>query len=298
MLHKTTKAATTATDAGIFTALAATYAVDRVGDRIVKGAFEGTIAAWQESQKQVPVHWDHEGSASSVIGSVDPMSMQETEDGLYVEGKLDLEESETAREAWRSMKDNRVSLSFGYMTTRERKAKDGINELLEIDLFEVSIVPAPANPDTRLLSLKSAEDPKTLRKRTNEIALEVAQSCDPPRRPEVLVNVEPPPKFHITDGAITTEVPAIQVDETKIRSIVTDELAKQVSEVEDGEELVEPTPQDPLRKRTYEVALEVSNGGMKVRKHQEPDPEPEPPLDAAELRRRSFEARLSIASGE
>jgi hypothetical protein len=34
---------------------------------------------------------------------------------------------------------------------------DGVRELREVDLFEISIVPAPANEDTRLLSLTSAD---------------------------------------------------------------------------------------------------------------------------------------------
>jgi hypothetical protein len=55
------------------------------------------------------------------------------------------------------MKNGSMSLSFGYLVTRETKGADGANELHEIDLFEVSIVPAPANPDTRILSMKSVE---------------------------------------------------------------------------------------------------------------------------------------------
>jgi uncharacterized protein len=82
--------------------------------------------------------------------------MAEVEKGLYVAGALDLDTSEVAREVWRSMKANRVSLSFGFVTTKSHERADGVTELHEIDLFEVSIVSAPANADTRILSLKSA----------------------------------------------------------------------------------------------------------------------------------------------
>jgi hypothetical protein len=44
--------------------------------------------------------------------------MREIDAGLYVEGKLDIEDSELAREAWRSLKRNRIGLSFGYLITR------------------------------------------------------------------------------------------------------------------------------------------------------------------------------------
>src|SRR6266498_964343 len=159
MEHLLLKAATTATtDQGEFTAIAAAYTVDRVKDRIVPGEFKNTIDRWQQSGKLIPLHWNHEGDPKSIIGSITPASMRETDDGLYVEGKVDLNDSETAREAWRSMKNGSMSLSFGYIATKTRKATGGITNLLELDLFEVSIVPAPANADTRVLSLKALVD--------------------------------------------------------------------------------------------------------------------------------------------
>ena len=94
-----------------------------------------------------------------MIGFVDPLSMRESDEGLYVKGQLDLEDSEVGREAWRSMKNNAVSLSFGYVVTKAQDRADGVRELEGIDLFEISVVPHPANPDTRFLSLKSATAP-------------------------------------------------------------------------------------------------------------------------------------------
>jgi HK97 family phage prohead protease len=155
MEHLTVKAVATATDLGEFAAIAAAYTVDRVKDRIVPGAFEKTIAERQASRKRIPLHWDHRGDAANVIGSIDPAATREVDLGLYVEGKLDLQHSQVAREAWRSMKNNAVSLSFGYVTLKTRN-RGGINDLLELDLFEVSIVPHSANPDTRVLSMKAA----------------------------------------------------------------------------------------------------------------------------------------------
>jgi HK97 family phage prohead protease len=156
VLHKTiaTKAQTI-TDRGEFTAIAAAYSIDRVGDQIVPGAFKGTIRRWRQSGKDIPLHWDHEGTPEAIIGGVNPSLMREMKDGLYVAGKIDLEDSELGREAWRSVKSNRLSLSFGYLATREEKSGD-VNRLLEIDLFEVSVVAAPANADTRFLSFKNA----------------------------------------------------------------------------------------------------------------------------------------------
>lgn len=156
--HKTIKAAARLTsELGEFAALAATWSVDRDRDQIVRGAFRRTIQRWQLSQKRIPVHWNHSPQPKNIIGSVDPGSLRETAEGLFVRGKVDLENSEVARDAWRLMKDNAVSLSFGFLTTDSFEREDGVQELREIDLFEISITPAPANSDTRILSVKSAE---------------------------------------------------------------------------------------------------------------------------------------------
>jgi uncharacterized protein len=139
MEHLSVKAVATATELDEFTAIAATYDIDRVKDQIAPGAFERTIARWQPSGKNLPVHWNHSGAAADIIGAIDPAAMREIPDeGLCVEGKLDLQHSEVAREAWRSMKNNAVSLSFGYLVTKSRKRRDGIQDLLEIDLFEIT----------------------------------------------------------------------------------------------------------------------------------------------------------------
>jgi hypothetical protein len=54
------------------------------------------------------------------------------------------------------MKNNAVALSFGYLTKAQERRPGGINALLEIDLFEITIAPGPINPETRFLSLKAA----------------------------------------------------------------------------------------------------------------------------------------------
>ena len=189
--HKAVEAQThVANDLGEFAAFAATNDVDRVKDRIRFGAFEKTIADWRASGKRVPLHWQHRGEAHNVIGSADPARMREVAGlGLYVEGKLDLDDSEVAREAWRSMKDNRVGLSFGYMTVKSQR-RDGINHLLELDLYEISIAPGPINPQTRILETKSlAIEERNLRRRCDQTALEAALGWEP-----ITASVDPQPE--------------------------------------------------------------------------------------------------------
>jgi HK97 family phage prohead protease len=158
LARKTIKAAArVSTDLGEFSALAAAWSHDRDGDQIVRGAFASSIERWQASGKRVPLHYNHSANPKHIIGWVDPASMREIREGLFVRGKLDLENSEVARDVWQLVKNNTISLSFGYLVTDASKRADGIQELREIDLFEVSLTPAPANPDTRVLSFKSTD---------------------------------------------------------------------------------------------------------------------------------------------
>lgn len=158
LLHKQLDTATErTTDQGDFTAIAAAYTPDRAGEIIRRGSFTTSIGKWLASGKQLPVHHEHKGSAENVIGSIDPRTMAEREDGLYVEGKIDIADSKIAREVWRSMKRNRASLSIGYLVLDKATRADGLVELREIDLLEVSIVSQPANADTIVLSTKHAE---------------------------------------------------------------------------------------------------------------------------------------------
>ena len=152
------KATATTTELGQFEALAAVFGnIDRDGNRIVKGAFRDTITAWQDMGRSVPLHWAHSPDPEDIVGSVDPASMRETDEGLVVKGQLNLYGSERARQAWRAMKSGNIGLSFGYLVQRKRKAADGANELTALDVFEISLAPGPANPRTRVISMMSAD---------------------------------------------------------------------------------------------------------------------------------------------
>jgi HK97 family phage prohead protease len=155
MEQKTLQAQTQATtDLGEFEAIAAAWTPDREKDVIHRGAFAGTIRQWRRSGKRLPLHWDHKGDPDKIIGHIDPLSMQERPDGLYVKGQVDLEGSQLGREAWRLIKSGVVGLSFGYLPTQAKARSGGGRDLHELDMFEVSITPAPMHPDTRILSTK------------------------------------------------------------------------------------------------------------------------------------------------
>jgi uncharacterized protein len=135
--------------------VASTYDVDRQGDVVAPGAFAKTLADWRSAGRMVPLHWDHSSEPEDIVGYVDPSDMEETQAGLTVKGKVDLE-TERGREAWRLLKANTVGFSFGYLATKTHDRDDGVRVLDEIDIFEVTVTAAPANNRTRVLDLKSA----------------------------------------------------------------------------------------------------------------------------------------------
>lgn len=146
---------------GRFSALAAVWdVVDRVGDAMRAGAFTETLRRWRESGKRIPIVWSHKtDSPETVIGSADPNDVRETTSGLLVNGALDIDDSPTAKRVWQLLKSGAVSgWSFGYLTNRERRGDDGVNNVLEVELLELGPTVSPANPATATIGVKGLTD--------------------------------------------------------------------------------------------------------------------------------------------
>jgi HK97 family phage prohead protease len=127
---------------------------DRGGDVVLKGAFAKSIDDYKESGTMPPVLWQH--SPNEPIGVW--TSMKEDDYGLYLEGRLaiTIPEGHKAREL---MKMKAVTgLSIGY-SLREGgyeydKSKD-VFLLKDIELWEVSLVTFPMNPEARVGNVKN-----------------------------------------------------------------------------------------------------------------------------------------------
>jgi HK97 family phage prohead protease len=130
--------------------------VDAQGDRVLPGAFEKSLASWRAKGSPIPVLWSHDwGNPQAHIGAADPNLVEEVERGLKVRGQIDLD-NPFAGQVYKLMKGRRVvQFSFAYDIVKERRAKDGANELVELDIIEVGPTLRGANPDTELLSVKS-----------------------------------------------------------------------------------------------------------------------------------------------
>lgn len=144
------------TDAGTFEALVSVFGnVDLAGDRVVKGAFAKSLERWGDSGDPIPILWAHQwDNPQAHLGGV--LEAEERDDGLWIRGKLDVDERDTyASLIWRKMKSRLVrEFSFAYDVLDEKAADDGANELLELELLEVGPCLKGVNPNTQLLAVK------------------------------------------------------------------------------------------------------------------------------------------------
>lgn len=141
-------------DDGFFSGYGSVFGnVDSYGDVVVEGAFDETIKDHQAKGVMPPVLWQH--YASEPIGVF--TKLEEDEHGLYVEGKLLINDIQKAREAHSLLKAGAISgLSIGYSIKKGNwNEADGIYELLAVKLFEISVVTFPANEESVVETVKS-----------------------------------------------------------------------------------------------------------------------------------------------
>lgn len=123
-----------------FAGYAALFDITDAGrDTIRQGAFARTLAA---RQSPLPLYWQHR--PDQTIGVIEQVA--EDTRGLRVVARIDRPASRAAL----LLKQGAVSgLSFGFRARAARKTRAG-RELLEIDLFEVSLVTSPLQHGARV----------------------------------------------------------------------------------------------------------------------------------------------------
>lgn len=153
-------------DEGVFEAYASTFTrePDSYGDVVAKGAFAETLSEWKESGNVLPVLFGHNMSDPDYnIGSV--IEAKEDDRGLLVTGQLDLDNPKAAQ-VYRLIKGKRInqmSFAFDVLDEGQVELEDGrkANELRNLKIYEVSIVPIGANQDAEILAVKAAVDALT-----------------------------------------------------------------------------------------------------------------------------------------
>ena len=141
---------------GLFSAYASIFDnVDYENDTVIKGAFTKSIA-----EKTPVMLWNHNTAEPIGIWT----TVKEDDKGLYVEGKLLINEIARAKEVYSLLKEGAVSgLSIGYSVNDYTYDDKGIRQLKDVTLHEISLVSIPCNDEARVISVKSIDDLTTLK---------------------------------------------------------------------------------------------------------------------------------------
>jgi HK97 family phage prohead protease len=147
---------------GTFTGYGSVFDVEDSYKEIVKpGAFKKSLAKWRAKGLLPPMLWQHDTRLP--IGKY--TVMKEDGQGLYVEGKLLVDSLQLAKDAYALLKEKVVTgLSIGFVTKKhEWDNEKRTRSLLEVDLWELSLVTFPANEQAGVTAVKAVDEVKTVR---------------------------------------------------------------------------------------------------------------------------------------
>jgi HK97 family phage prohead protease len=136
---------------GTFTGYASLFGKADLGrDMVLPGAFRASLA--RRSAAGVKMLFQHDPAAPIGVW----LDIREDASGLYVKGRL-ATEVPRARDILSLMRAGALDgLSIGFRTVRGRTdAKTGVRSLIEVDLWEISIVTFPMLPEARVAAVKS-----------------------------------------------------------------------------------------------------------------------------------------------
>jgi HK97 family phage prohead protease len=122
--------------------------VDQGMDVVERGAFVKSIG----SGRKVKMLWQHD--QAQPIGVWD--EIKEDERGLFVKGRL-LKDVRRGSEAMALLRAGALdSMSIGYRTvTAANEGNGSVRKLMEVDLFEISLVTFPMLPEAQVTAIKS-----------------------------------------------------------------------------------------------------------------------------------------------
>lgn len=127
---------------------------DQSGDVVLPGAYDAALA--RKPVRGVKMLWQHDPTRPIGVWDV----VRSDAKGLYVKGHV-LTEVVAGKEALALLAAGAIDgLSIGYRTVRAEKDAAGGRRLVELDLWEVSVVTFPMLPEARVAP--SAEGHDTL----------------------------------------------------------------------------------------------------------------------------------------
>lgn len=144
---------------------------DKGGDTVAKGAYAASLKQLAARGEKVRMLWQHD--PAQPIGVWE--DVHEDDHGLFVKGRI-LRDVARGREALALLKAGAVDgLSIGYRTLRAEKSAQGTRKLLELDLWEVSLVTFPMQVDARISQKSVSDDLSALTARLRAARSQIAQ---------------------------------------------------------------------------------------------------------------------------
>lgn len=143
-------------DVGTFTGYASVFDVlDYYRDVVRQGAFAASLAEWKSKDRLPPLLWQHD--ARTPLGPHE--DMYEDTKGLYVEGRLLIDDVPQARTAHALLKHKVINgMSIGFDIPDGGMVYDGktnVWNLTAIKLWENSLATFPANEECEVDEVKS-----------------------------------------------------------------------------------------------------------------------------------------------
>jgi hypothetical protein len=135
---------------GEFTGLASTWSRDRQGDTIARGAYADSISALAAGTTRIPLLDNHRQDRQ--IGVV--QNGTETNEGLLIRGRI-VRGTTAADRAYQLAQAGALSLSVGFLPKEVEPHADGGFLHKRVDLVEISAVAAPANRESRVLTVRA-----------------------------------------------------------------------------------------------------------------------------------------------
>lgn len=120
-------------------------------DIVERGAFSNSLAEHKQRNSRPAMFWAHDQREPLGVWQ----DVHEDSRGLYAKGKLSLG-VQRARDAFELAQDGALAFSIGYQTVKQSE-RDGANLLQEVKLAEISVCGLAANPNARILSVKSLD---------------------------------------------------------------------------------------------------------------------------------------------
>lgn len=143
-------------DKGIISGYASTFGnTDRDGDVFESGAFSKSIHDLRQKGLSIPMLASHDHG--EIIGGFHPNDVMEDAKGLRVTGKIDLNTQKGAE--FFSLAKNgfltAFSIGFSIPTPEDMEMTQNGMKFKQAELFEISMVPVPANPRATINSVKA-----------------------------------------------------------------------------------------------------------------------------------------------